>query len=87
MSLFSCRINSIQTTGNVYVQTIEASVLNAMNSRTTEIFSARKPAILSKAKVMLEESGIPKRRKRSEGVMQQLDQLGPSSGRRMLVCN
>jgi hypothetical protein len=27
---------------------------------------------------MLEESGIPKRRKRSEGVVQQLDQLGPS---------
>jgi hypothetical protein len=69
---------SIQTTGNVYVQTIEASVLNAMNSRTTEILSTKKPAIQSKAKAMLEESGIPRRRKISEGVVQQLDRLGPS---------
>ena len=30
---------SIRTTGDVYVQTIEASVLNAMNSRTMEILT------------------------------------------------
>jgi hypothetical protein len=30
---------SIITTGNVYVQTIESSVLNAMNSRTMEILA------------------------------------------------
>ena len=30
---------SIKTTGDVYVQTIEESVLNAMNSRTMEILA------------------------------------------------
>jgi integrase len=74
---------SIQTTGDVYVQTIEASVLNAMNSRTTEIFSARKPAILSEAKAIGVEPVTPKRI--SCEVTKQLDQLGPSSERRMLV--
>ncbi|MGA2168046.1 MAG: hypothetical protein ABSG62_07515 [Terracidiphilus sp.] len=30
---------SIQTKGDVYMQAIEASVLNAMNSRTKQIFA------------------------------------------------
>jgi hypothetical protein len=38
---------SIRTTGDVYVQTIEASVLSAMNSRTVEILSGWKPLILN----------------------------------------
>jgi len=38
---------SIQTTGDVYVQTIEKSVLNAMNSRTVEILTDWEPTILS----------------------------------------
>ena len=37
---------SIKTTGDVYVQTVETSVLNAMNSRTMEILSDWKPSIL-----------------------------------------
>jgi hypothetical protein len=36
---------SIRTTGDVYVQTIETNVLNAMNSRTLEILADWKPAI------------------------------------------
>ena len=38
---------SIRTTGDVYVQTIEKSVLSAMNSRTLEILADWKPAILN----------------------------------------
>jgi hypothetical protein len=34
---------SIQTTGDVHVQTIEKSVLNAMNSRTSEILTGWSP--------------------------------------------
>jgi integrase len=41
---------SIQTTGNVYVQTIEASVLKAMNSRTTEILSTKETGDSVKSK-------------------------------------
>jgi len=36
---------SIQATGDVYIQTIEASVLNAMTSRTTEILAAWRPRL------------------------------------------
>jgi integrase len=74
---------SIQTTGDVYVQTIEASVLNAMNSRTTEIFAARMPAMLSESKVSIVEPITPKRR--TLRVEKQLDQLGPSSDFREAV--
>jgi hypothetical protein len=56
-----------------------------MNSRTTEIFSARKPAILSESKAIGVEPVTPKRI--SCEVTKQLDQLGPSSEGRMLVSN
>jgi integrase len=67
---------SIQTTGDVYVQTIEISVLNAMNSRTTEILADWEPPILN-VKAEIAESAAPRRR--SLRVATQLDQLGPSS--------
>lgn len=68
---------SIQTTGDVYVQTIETSVLNAMNSRTTEILADWKPAIVSGKNIKAAEGVAPKRR--TSRVRKQLDQLGPSS--------
>jgi hypothetical protein len=43
----SLRHASIRTTGDVYVQTIEESVLNAMNSRRLEILADWEPAILN----------------------------------------
>ncbi len=67
---------SIQTTGDVYVQTIEKSVLNAMNSRTVQILTDWEPAILSGTNVEPINLGTPKRR--SLKVVKQLDQLGPS---------
>jgi integrase len=70
---------SIRTTGDVYVQTIEASVLNAMNSGTFEILSGWKPLILNGSAEVTAEPVIPKRRQRVFGVLKQLDQLEPSS--------
>jgi hypothetical protein len=75
---------SIKTTGDVYVQTIETSVLNAMNSRTMEILADWKPAILD-GKVTAINGAAPKRR--SVKVDTQLDQLGPSTeGREVVSC-
>jgi integrase len=73
---------SIRTTGDVYVQTIETSVLNAMNSRTMEILADWKPAILD-GKVTAINGGAPKRR--TVKVETQLDQLGPSTKGRVVA--
>lgn len=66
---------SIKTTGDVYVQTIGTSVLNAMNSRTMEILADWKPAILD-GKVTAINGAAPKRR--TAKVETQSDQLGSS---------
>ena len=66
---------SIKTTGDVCVQTIETSVLNAMNSRTSEILADWKPAILD-GKVTTINGAAPKRR--TVKLETQLDQVGPS---------
>lgn len=64
------------------MQTIEASVLNAMNSRTMEILADWKPTILD-GKVTAISGAAPKRR--SVKVDTQLDQLGPSTEGREVV--
>jgi integrase len=74
---------SIRTTGDVYVQTIEASVLNAMNSRAMEILADWKPTILDGEKLTAIEGAAPKRR--TLKLQQQLDQVGPSSEGRIAV--
>ena len=74
---------SIQTTGDVYVQTIEKSVLNAMNTRTVEILTDWEPTILSGTNATPIDPGTPKRR--SLRVVKQLDQLGPSGEERQAV--
>ena len=73
---------SIKTTGDIYVQMIETSVLNAMNSRTMEILADWKPAILD-GKVTAISGAAPKRR--TVKVESQLDQLGPSTEGREVV--
>ena len=73
---------SIRTTGDVYVQTIETSVLNAMNSRTQEILADWKPAILD-GKVTAIDGATPTRR--NVKVEAQLDQVGPSTEGRVVV--
>jgi len=54
---------SIQTTGNVYMQAIEESVLQALNSRTSEILSDWKPALVSGGQPTNGETAAPKRRR------------------------
>ena len=61
-----------KTTGDVYVQMIEASVLTAMNSRTVDILADWKPAILD-GKVTAINGVAPKRR--TVKVETQLDQV------------
>jgi len=53
------RHTTIRTTGDVYVQMIETSILNAMNSRTLEILADWKPAILD-GKVTAINGAAPK---------------------------
>lgn len=68
---------SIRTTGDVYVQTIEASVLDAMNSRTLEILVGWEPELLNGG--TRNEALVASRRKQgSSEVLKQLDQVGPS---------
>ena len=66
---------NIPTTGDVYAQTIEKSMLNATNSRTVEILTEWEASILSGVKVVLINLGTPKRR--SLRTMKEQDQLGP----------
>jgi hypothetical protein len=40
---------SIRTTGDVYMQTIESSVLNAMNSRTKQILAGKERPITTRS--------------------------------------
>jgi hypothetical protein len=70
-------VSRIQTTGDVYIQTIEASVLNAMNSRTTEILSDWKPAMVCGKNVKPTDGAVPRRRVLK--VAKQLDELGPNA--------
>jgi hypothetical protein len=76
---------SIKTTGDVYMQTIEASVLDAVNSRTRQILAGRRGSVVSGAKPI-----VPKARQRKligeiQGGLSQLDQVGPSGRGEMIV--
>jgi integrase len=75
---------SIQTTGNVYMQGIEANVLNAMNSRTTQILAGWEHPATNGTEAAVQLDQVPKARRLSSGVLKQLDQLGPSfEGKRL----
>jgi integrase len=75
---------SIQTTGDIYMQTIEASVLNAMNSRTTQVLAGWEHPVTTGCRIGVQHNLVPKARKLASGVAQQLDQVGPSLEGRML---
>ena len=68
---------SIQTTGDVYMQAIEGSVLQALNSRTSEILSDWKPTLVSGGQPIDGESAAPKRR--NVNLARGLTLNGPSS--------
>jgi len=76
---------SIKTTGDVYMQTIESSVLDAMNARTKEILSSWKQALLPNGNEMKEGTEGSSRREGISRGVEQLSQLGPSSKGRVLV--
>jgi integrase len=76
---------SIKTTGDAYMQAIEASVLDAVNSRTRKVLAGRKGSVISGAK-----SIVPKARQRrvigdTQGGLSQLDQVGPSGKGELIV--
>jgi hypothetical protein len=69
---------SIKTTGDVFMQAIEESVLDAVNSRTRQILAGWRSPGISAAKPI-----VPKVRQRrvsreTQGIPSQLDQVGPS---------
>ena len=69
---------SIRTTGDVYMQTIETSVLNAMNSRTMQILAGWEHPALSHAAAAMVNGNGANQIQTPTGAMQQLDQVGPS---------
>ena len=69
---------SIKTTGDVYVQTIEDSVLGAMNSRTTGILAGWEHPALTDMATPLQDANEVDQMRNPVGVSQQLDQVGPS---------
>ena len=68
---------SIKTTGDVYVQTIESSVLTAMNSRTMQILTGKEKTVTTGSKMPVGKALVPKAKRLASGVAQQLDQVGP----------
>jgi hypothetical protein len=75
---------SIQTTGNVYMQGIEANVLNAMNSRTTQILAGWEHPATNGTEAAVQLDQVPKARRLSSGLLKQLNQPGPSfEGKRL----
>ena len=73
---------SIRTTGDVYMQTIESSVLGAMNSRTKQILAGKDHPVTTRTKIAPRKGLVPKARRLASGVTRQLDQVGPSFERR-----
>ena len=69
---------SIRTTGDVYMQTIESSVLSAMNSRTMQILAGKERTVTTESKMPVRKALVPKARRLASGVVRQLDQVGPS---------
>jgi hypothetical protein len=67
---------SIKTTGDIYVQTLESSVLAALNSRTDQILKNRK-GIVAPQHATIVPAGRRMRGKTTK-VQTQLDQVGPS---------
>jgi hypothetical protein len=60
------------------MQGIEANVLHAMNSRTTQILAGWEHPMMNGTQAASELDQVPKARRLSSGVLKQLDQLGPS---------
>ena len=65
---------SIRTRGDVYMQTIESSVLRPINSRTMQILDGWEHPVMTE----LDELDRTHREGLASGVLKQLDQLGPS---------
>ena len=76
---------SIKTTGDVYMQPIEASVLDAMTARAKEILSAWKPTLLPNTQMAKELDQETERKNSYSRGLEQLDQLGPSTEGREVV--
>jgi hypothetical protein len=60
------------------MQTIERSVLSAMNSRTMQILAGKEKAVTAESKMPVRKTLVPKARRWASGVVQQLDQVGLS---------
>jgi hypothetical protein len=58
------RYTSIQTSGDVYMQLIEGSVLQTLNYRMSKILSGWKPMLLSRGQPINGESAAPKKKER-----------------------
>ena len=69
---------SIKTTGDVYVQTIDESVLGAMNSRTTGILAGWEHPALTDRTTPVQDTNEADKRRNSVRVAQQLDQVEPT---------
>jgi integrase len=69
---------SIQTTGDVYMQPIEESVLAAVNSRTRQILAGWDALAVSEVKATVPKARQRKLSKETRVVPSQLDQVGPS---------
>jgi len=69
---------SIRTTGDVYMQAIERSVLETMNSRTLQILAGWKHPTAIGSKPPVEVVRISKAKRLALGGSQQLNQVEPS---------
>lgn len=76
---------SIKTTGDVYMQAIEESVLDAVNSRTRQILAGWAAPVNSDAKPTVPKARQRRVRRETQGVPSQLDQVGPSGRGEVMV--
>jgi integrase len=76
---------SIKTTGDVYMQAIEESVLDAVNSRTRQILAGWRGPGISSAKPIVPKARQRRVSRETQGVPSQLDQVGPSGRGEVIV--
>lgn len=65
--LVADQVASIRTTGDIYIQTIESSVLRAMNSRTTQVLAGRGKTVTAESKMPVRKALVPRARRLASG--------------------
>lgn len=76
---------SIRTTADVYMQPLEESVVEAVNSRTRQILSGWQRPVLSDTSAIVPRARSLKGKRESRKIQSHLSQVGPSKKREEMI--